>query len=57
LRAEGAFRLRLSPGAHEVQWVRSNDGAETVYDDDPEVDFATRLKILIFAPFISEGLL
>jgi len=57
VRSVGSYRLRLlQPGDH-LQWVGFVDGVEKVYDSDPQVDFATRLKVLLLSPFISEGLL
>ena len=50
------YRLRLTAdGDHE--WVATKDGVEKVYDSDPEVDLATRLKVMLLFPFISESLL
>jgi hypothetical protein len=33
------------------------NGAETVYESDPGVDFGTRLQLWLLFPFISESLL
>jgi putative cardiolipin synthase len=53
----GTYRLRFKAGTDELQWVATEDGHELVYDDEPEVDFGTRMKSIFIAPFISEGLL
>jgi putative cardiolipin synthase len=57
VRDVGSYRLRLDPGGHHVQWVSTEGGGETVYDDEPGVDVATRLKLLLLFPFIAESLL
>ncbi|MDB5826209.1 MAG: hypothetical protein JWQ73_429 [Variovorax sp.] len=57
LRSLGSYRLRLrQPGDH-LQWVGTVNGAEKVYETDPEVDFGTRLQLWLLFPFISESLL
>ncbi len=57
IRATGAFHLRLAASDHHVQWVEVDGGSNVVYDDEPEVDFGTRVKAFLFAPFISDSLL
>jgi hypothetical protein len=57
VRSVGSYRLRLAQPGDHLQWVATVDGAEKIYDDDPEVGFATRLKIWLLFPFVSEGLL
>jgi len=56
IRAHGAYHLRLSP-EQDIEWVSGDLGQERVQRSEPEVDFGTRLKILLFAPFIAESLL
>lgn len=53
----GSYRLRLDASARHVQWVARVNGQEVVYDDDPGVDFGTRMQLLLLFPFISESLL
>ena len=58
VRDVGSYRLRLDESGKHVQWVGTRiDGIEEVYDSDPEVDFGTRLKVLLLFPFIAESLL
>jgi putative cardiolipin synthase len=57
VRAVGSYRLRLVEPDDHLQWVGTLNGAEKVYDSEPDVDLGTRLKLLLFLPFISEGLL
>jgi putative cardiolipin synthase len=57
VKSVGSFRLRLAPDGEQVQWVGSEDGKETVYDDDPGVDFGKRLEVWLLSPFVSESLL
>ncbi|MDM0004195.1 phospholipase D family protein [Variovorax sp. J22G73] len=57
VRAVGSFRLRLAQPGDRLQWVGSVNGAETVYESDPGVDFGTRLQLWLLFPFISESLL
>lgn len=56
-RAMGAYHLRLAQPGDRLQWVRVEGGAETVYDDEPEVGIATRLQLLLLSPFVSDSLL
>ncbi|WP_017757902.1 phospholipase D-like domain-containing protein [Pseudacidovorax intermedius] len=57
LRRLGSYQLRLSTDDQHVQWVETHDGQAQVYDDEPGVDLATRLKIFFFSRLISEKLL
>ncbi len=57
VRSVGSFRLRMAPDNDHVQWIGSEDGKETVYDDEPGVDLGTKLEIWFLSPFISESLL
>jgi putative cardiolipin synthase len=57
VRAVGSFRLRLAQPGDRLQWVGNVNGAETVYESDPGVDFGTRLQLWLLFPFISESLL
>ena len=57
LRAVGTYRMRLAPGDGHVQWVASGSDGEQVFDSEPEIDGWTWLELLIFSPFIDEGLL
>lgn len=57
LRSFGTYRMRLSPTDGHVQWIVDTDSGEDVFDSEPEVDGWTKLKLLLFSPFIDEGLL
>jgi putative cardiolipin synthase len=57
MRSVGSYRLRLAEPGDKLQWVANINGAERIYDSDPEVDFGTQLKLWLFSPFVSEGLL
>jgi putative cardiolipin synthase len=57
VRSVGSYRLRLAEPGDKLQWVANIDGAEKIYESDPEVDFGTQLKLWLFSPFVSEGLL
>jgi len=54
--SSGSFQLRLEQPGDHLRWVGKVDGSEVVYEDDPGVDAATRLKLLLF-PFVGENLL
>jgi len=56
LRASGTYRMRLSPEG-EVQWVDSGPKGDHVFDSEPEVGALTWIEVLLFSPFIDEGLL
>jgi putative cardiolipin synthase len=57
VRSVGSYRLRLAQPGDRLQWVATVNGVEKIYDEDPEVDLATRLKVLLLFPFVSESLL
>ncbi len=57
LRSVGTYRMRLSPTDGQVQWTVSGTDGEQIFDSEPEIDAWTRLKLLLFSPFIDEGLL
>ncbi len=57
LRSVGTYRMRLSPQDGHVQWIASGPDGEEIFDSEPEVDALTRLELLLFSPFIDEGLL
>ena len=57
VRSVGSYRLRLAEPGDRLEWVANVNGVEKIYDDDPEVDLATRLKLLLLFPFVSESLL
>lgn len=57
LRSVGTYRMRLGPTGKTVQWVDSEDGQDTVYDDEPEVGLGTRIEVFLLSPFIGEDLL
>jgi len=56
VKSAGSFQLKLEEPGDHLRWVGKANGAEVVYDDDPGVDLATRLQLLLF-PFVSESLL
>lgn len=56
-RAMGTYHLRLLKPGDQLQWVSTDNGAEKIYNHEPEVGLGTRLQLLLFFPFISEGLL
>ena len=57
VRSVGSYRLRLVEPGDRLQWVATVNGVEKVYDEDPEVDLGTRLKVMLLFPFVSESLL
>ena len=57
IRSNGTYHLRLTPDGEDLQWVARENGAEVVYDSEPEVGLGTRLEIFFLAPFISQSLL
>ena len=52
-----AFRVRLDERTDSLTWTMTQDGAETVYEDEPDVGPLTRLKILLLSPLVPEDLL
>ena len=55
--SNGTYHLRLAPDGDDLQWVAVENGADVVYDSEPEVGLGTRLEIFFLAPFISQSLL
>jgi putative cardiolipin synthase len=53
----GSYRLRLVEPGDQIEWVASFNGAQTVYNSEPDVDFATEVQLFLVFPFISESLL
>jgi putative cardiolipin synthase len=53
----GTFKLRLAEPGDRIQWVATENGAEKVYDDEPDVPIATQMQIFLLFPFVSESLL
>jgi putative cardiolipin synthase len=49
-----AFSLSLEQPADQLRWTFVENGKTTCYDDEPDVSFARRLKIFLFAPLIPE---
>lgn len=57
LSAADAFRLSLEQPGDHLLWTITEDGATTVYHDEPDASLGTRLKIFLLAPLVPEGLL
>ncbi len=57
LRSIGTYRMRLAPEDGHVQWTTSSLDGQEIFDSEPEIDGWTWLKLLIFSPFVDEGLL
>jgi putative cardiolipin synthase len=57
LSATDAFRLSLEQPGDRLMWTIIEDGAMTVYHDEPDAGLATRLKIFLFSPLVPDGLL
>ena len=57
VRSAGSYQLRLAEPGDRLQWVEVEGGVETVHDHEPDAGWATRLKLLLLFPFVSEGLL
>ncbi|HMC15154.1 MAG TPA: phospholipase D-like domain-containing protein, partial [Albitalea sp.] len=55
-RFESAYRLRLAPDG-KLLWVATEDGVETILDDEPEVGLMKRLMLFITSPWVPEDLL
>jgi len=56
-RFESAYRLRLAAHGEGIEWVATEDGAETVYTNEPEVSIWRRLSLILSTPWIPEDLL
>ncbi|WP_418125149.1 phospholipase D family protein [Variovorax sp. 160MFSha2.1] len=56
-RASGTYHLRLLEPGDRLQWISTGNGTEEIHDHEPEVGLGTRLQLLFFFPFVSEGLL
>ena len=57
VRASDTYRLQLGqPGGH-VQWVSSDGRTDVILEDEPGLDWLSRLKAILSAPFVADGLL
>jgi putative cardiolipin synthase len=56
-RFESAYRVRLAPDGRKLLWIATEDGVETVLDDEPEVGPWRRFMLFITSPFVPEDLL
>jgi len=54
---QASFRLALAPDGQGLRWLAADDEGEVAYDDEPEVDFATKLWLELLAPLAPEELL
>jgi cardiolipin synthase C len=60
----GVYRVTLAPNGAGLRWTAltdpnlpDGDSAGQVFDDEPEVDWATRLKATLLSIFVPESLL
>jgi putative cardiolipin synthase len=58
-RFESAYRLRLRTTAEgpAIEWVATEDGVETVLDEEPEAGALRRWLLFISSPWVPEDLL
>jgi putative cardiolipin synthase len=58
-RFESAYRLRLhtGPDGPALQWIATEDGVETVLDEEPEAGALRRWLLFISSPWVPEDLL
>ena len=57
LQREGAYRLRLQPDGHSIEWLqRGEDGREHLRDE-PDPGWWRRLLLELIGPFVPEDLL
>jgi putative cardiolipin synthase len=55
--ATDAFHVTLEQPDDRLDWSITEHGATTEYSDEPDANFATRLKMFLFSPLVPEGLL
>ena len=56
-RFQSAYRLRLNPTTHEIQWLSTIGDEASVLDSEPDSSFLQRFELNIIAPFAPEELL
>jgi putative cardiolipin synthase len=56
-RFESAYRLRLAADGEKLLWIATEDGVETVLDDEPEAGWMRRFMLFIMSPWGPEDLL
>ena len=54
---QSSYRVRLSPGSGNVEWVGRDEAREVVLNAEPDVDLGTRMYLWLVAPLVSEGML
>jgi cardiolipin synthase C len=57
LSSTDAFHVTLEQPGERLKWSITENGATTVYSDEPDAKFATRLKIFLFSPLVPDSLL
>ncbi len=53
---ESRYQVRLAPDGH-MQWVTRNDGAEQVFDQEPDASLLLKFTLRVLAPFAPEQML
>ncbi len=54
---DSAYRLRLTASGEQIEWVDTDDGKETIYDDEPNAGFLLKFVMKLLAPIAPEALL
>lgn len=56
-RLQSAYRVRLAPDGHGLQWLGFQDDAEIMMDREPDASIGLRLKAWLLGPLVPEELL
>lgn len=56
-RLQSAYRVRLSPTGHGLQWLTADDEKEKILDTEPDSTPWLRLKLWLLGPLVPEELL
>jgi len=56
-RLQSAYRVRLSPSGHGLEWLTADDEKEMILNTEPDATPWTRLKLWLLGPLVPEELL
>ena len=56
-RFASTYRLRMAAGSERIEWIAAHENQEVVHHDEPDANWALRLKVGLLSLFVAEDLL
>jgi len=56
-RFESTYRLRMAAGSERIEWIAAHENQEVVHHDEPDANWALRLRLGLLSLFIADDLL